>query len=151
VIFMALLLDDLGIDRGAPAAALVNQQLMQFHESLAVNSRRSYGDSCARHRVEHPRSHGDNSTSRPLDLQESAGRPLLHTANADRATKIWTPSGSELPCLARHGQNERLMVLNRKNALFAGSDRGDERAVVMLTSIRTARLTMNGRGHTLAN
>jgi hypothetical protein len=67
---MAFLLNDCGIDRGTPVPALVNQQLVQFHKGRAVNLRRSYGHSCARNRVEHPRSHGNNNTGRTLDLQE---------------------------------------------------------------------------------
>jgi len=88
VIFMALLLNDCGIDRGTPVLTLVNQQLVQFHKGRAVNLRRSDGHSCARHRVEHPRSHGNNNTGRTLDFQESPSCPLLHTANAERAAKI---------------------------------------------------------------
>jgi hypothetical protein len=41
---------------------------------------------------------------------------------------------------ARHGQNDREIALGRKSWLFAGSDRGGERAAVMLTLIRTAKL-----------
>ena len=41
---------------------------------------------------------------------------------------------------ARHGQNEPAMALGRKSWLFAGSDRGGERAAAMLTLIQTARL-----------
>jgi hypothetical protein len=67
---MAFLLNDRDIDRGTPVPALVNQQLVQFHKGRAVNLRRSNGHSCARHRVEHPRRHGNNNTGRALDLQE---------------------------------------------------------------------------------
>jgi transposase len=48
--------------------------------------------------------------------------------------------GNELPFPARHGQNERLIALGRKSWLFAGSDRGAERAAVMATLIMTAKL-----------
>ena len=41
---------------------------------------------------------------------------------------------------ARHGQNDREIALGRKSWLFAGSDRGGERAAVMYTLIQTARL-----------
>ena len=41
---------------------------------------------------------------------------------------------------ARHGQNDREIALGRKSWLFAGSDRGGERAAVMLTLIQTAKL-----------
>jgi len=49
-------------------------------------------------------------------------------------------TGSGLPTPARHGQNERATALGRKAWLFAGSDRGGERAAVMLTLIQTAKL-----------
>jgi IS66 C-terminal element len=42
--------------------------------------------------------------------------------------------------LARYGQNDREIALGRKSWLFAGSDRGGERAAVMYTLIQTARL-----------
>jgi hypothetical protein len=41
---------------------------------------------------------------------------------------------------ARYGQNDREIALGRKSWLFAGSDRGGERAAVMLTLIQTAKL-----------
>jgi transposase len=42
--------------------------------------------------------------------------------------------------LARHGQNEREIALGRKAWLFAGSERGGERAAIMYTLIQTAKL-----------
>jgi hypothetical protein len=39
----------------------------------------------------------------------------------------------------RHGQNERVMTLGRKNYLFAASDDGGRRAAIMYTLIETAR------------
>ena len=49
--------------------------------------------------------------------------------------------GSELPFPARHGQNERLIVLNRKNALFAGHDQGAENWACIASLIETCKLT----------
>ena len=49
-------------------------------------------------------------------------------------------TGTGLPALARHGQNERVMALGRKAWLFAGSDRGGERAAAMYSLIVTAKL-----------
>ena len=48
--------------------------------------------------------------------------------------------GNELLFPARHGQNERMIALGRKAWLFAGSDRGGDRAAVMFTLIQTAKL-----------
>ena len=49
-------------------------------------------------------------------------------------------SGNKLQLPARHGQNDRAIALGRKSWLFAGSDRGGERAAIMLTLIHTAKL-----------
>jgi IS66 C-terminal element len=49
-------------------------------------------------------------------------------------------TGNGLPTLARHGQNERAMALNRKNALFAGSDGGGEHWAVIASLIETCKL-----------
>ena len=46
--------------------------------------------------------------------------------------------GLQLP--ARHGQNDREIVLGRKNYLFAGSDAGGERAAAVYTLVETAKL-----------
>ena len=49
-------------------------------------------------------------------------------------------SGNKLQLPARHGQNDRAIAVGRKAWLFAGSDRGGERAAIMLTLIHTAKL-----------
>src|SRR5262245_22093502 len=49
-----------------------------------------------------------------------------------------TDTGPQHP--ARYGQNDRDIALGRKSWLFAGTDRGGERAAVMYTLIQTARL-----------
>ena len=47
-------------------------------------------------------------------------------------------NGSRHP--ARYGQNDREMALNRKNALFAGSDGGGEHWATIASLIETCRL-----------
>lgn len=47
---------------------------------------------------------------------------------------------SRLPTPARHGQNERAVALNRKNALFAGSDGGGEQWAIIASLIETCKL-----------
>src|SRR5215468_12466001 len=42
--------------------------------------------------------------------------------------------------LARHGQNERTIALNRKNALFAGSDEGGANWAIIASLIETSKL-----------
>ncbi|MEJ6850461.1 transposase domain-containing protein, partial [Sinorhizobium fredii] len=49
-----------------------------------------------------------------------------------------TDSGRQL--LARHGQNVRLMALNRKNALFAGHDAGAENWATIASLVETCKL-----------
>ena len=41
---------------------------------------------------------------------------------------------------ARYGQNDREIVLGRKSRLFAGSDRGGQRAAAMYSIIVTAKM-----------
>jgi IS66 C-terminal element len=47
---------------------------------------------------------------------------------------------SELQLLARYGQNDCVMALERKNYLFAGADCGGERAAAIYSLIGTAKL-----------
>jgi len=49
-------------------------------------------------------------------------------------------SGSELSPLARHGQNEWEIALNRKNALFAGHDAGAENWAIIASLIETCKM-----------
>jgi hypothetical protein len=57
--------------------------------------------------------------------------PTAHTAHA---------SGNEPQPLARYGQNDRAIALGRKSWLFAGSDRGGQRAAAIYSLIVTAKL-----------
>jgi transposase len=50
--------------------------------------------------------------------------------------------GSERPHRPRHGQNERVVAIGRKNWLFAGSEAGGTRAAAIYSVIETAK--MNG-------
>ncbi|WP_260687884.1 transposase domain-containing protein, partial [Rhizobium laguerreae] len=49
-------------------------------------------------------------------------------------------SDNELRLHRRHGQNERGMALNRKNALFAGHDTGAENWAIIASLIETCEL-----------
>lgn len=51
-------------------------------------------------------------------------------------------TGSGLPTPARHGQNERVMVLTRKNALFAGHDLGAEGWAMAASLIETCKINL---------
>jgi hypothetical protein len=48
--------------------------------------------------------------------------------------------GNELLFPARHGQNERVTALGRKNHLYAGSDGGAARWAVVASLLTTAKL-----------
>jgi hypothetical protein len=48
--------------------------------------------------------------------------------------------GSELQLLARHGQNDCVMALGRKNHLFAGSGSGGARWATICSLIETCKL-----------
>jgi hypothetical protein len=47
-------------------------------------------------------------------------------------------NGLRIP--ARHGQNERVIALGRKNHMFAGSDGGADRWAIVSSLIATAKL-----------
>jgi transposase len=49
-------------------------------------------------------------------------------------------TGNGLPTPGRHGQNERVMALGRKNALFAGSDSRGRHWAILASLIQTAKL-----------
>ena len=49
-------------------------------------------------------------------------------------------TGSESLLLARYGQNNPAIALNRKNALFAGTDGGGEHWAVIASLIETCKL-----------
>lgn len=53
-------------------------------------------------------------------------------------------NGNEPPTPDRHGQNERAMALGRRNWTFAGSQRGADRAAIMLSVITTCRCLIAG-------
>jgi len=65
-----------------------------------------------------------------------AARPAYDARSARTADA--SDNGLRHP--ARYGQNDREIALGRKSWLFAGSDRGGERAAAMYTLIQTARL-----------
>ena len=60
---------------------------------------------------------------------------------------VWKPSGRNTDATCneprhhrRHGQNERDIALNRKNALFAGHDAGAENWAIIASLIETCKL-----------
>ena len=49
-------------------------------------------------------------------------------------------SGNEPPVPPRHGQNEQVIALTRKNALFAGSEIGAENWAMLASLVATCKL-----------
>jgi hypothetical protein len=100
----------------------------------------AHGHCNANNGIEHPDSNGNDNAGRPHDLKKLARRLLLHAPYADFVAKIPGATGNGLPTLARHGQNERAMALNGKNALFAGSDVGAENWAIGASLIESCKL-----------
>ncbi len=65
--------------------------------------------------------------------RDASGRP----GPAVRAARA---SDNELRLRAQHGQNERAIALNRKNALLAGSDGGGENWAIVASLVETCKL-----------
>src|ERR1700745_4067647 len=73
---------------------------------------------------------------RKLRPRRRAARHIVVESGAHTARA----SGNEPQLLARYGQNDRVIALGRKSWLFAGSDRGGQRAAAMYSLIVTAKL-----------
>jgi hypothetical protein len=63
-----------------------------------------------------------------------------HPECGERSARTADASDNGLRYPARYGQNDREIALGRKAWLFAGSDRGADRAALMATLIMTAKL-----------
>jgi hypothetical protein len=75
--------------------------------------------------------------------ERRAGGEIVYVEVAPGAAHRVRASGNKLQLPARHGQNDRTIALRRKAWLFAGSDRGGQRAAVRVPANRTFR------GHSL--
>jgi IS66 C-terminal element len=138
---MVILPNDFGIAPGVWGAGGAHQQPLQFNKCREIHVRRAIGHRGANDGIKHPIGNGNNHARRTHDVQKATRRSLRYAPDDDLAAKIRSDaSGNGLPTPARHGQNERVMALGRKSWLFAGSDRGGERAAIMLTLIQTAKL-----------
>ena len=67
-------------------------------------------------------------------------RPAARHTGAEHGAHRVRASGNKLRLPARHGQNDRALALNRKNALFAGHDLGAENWAVLASLIKTCKL-----------
>src|SRR5690242_16829571 len=83
---------------------------------------------------------------RPRRCREPLRHEQLHRPRAARhivvelAAHTARASGNGSQLLARYGQNDCRIALGRKSWLFAGSDRGGERAAALYSLIVTAKL-----------
>jgi hypothetical protein len=69
-----------------------------------------------------------------------AGRTPLDILSSNPAPRTARASGNGSQLLARHGQNDRVIALGRRNWLFAGSNSGGDRAAATYSILQTAKL-----------
>jgi IS66 C-terminal element len=139
-----LSLDDSVIVPGASSETALDEQMMKLEQRRYCHTWRA--DRChtgAGDRVQHPcgdcRDHAGhclNVNNLPGGTQRHAVRCSVAGCGAQRADA----TGNELQLPARHGQNERVIALNRKNALFAGSDEGAENWAMLASLVETCKL-----------
>jgi len=72
--------------------------------------------------------------------EQPARRCAVRCSVAGRGAHRAGATGNELQLPARHGQNERVIALSRKNALFAGSDEGAENWAMLASLIESCKL-----------
>ena len=95
----------------------------------------------ANDRIKHPVSNGNNDARRTQDAQKSAGRSLRYAPDHRPCGQNRDASGTELPTPARHGQNERVMALGRKNRGSSPAPTGGgEPWAVIASLIETCKL-----------
>jgi hypothetical protein len=138
--FIAFLPNESFIARRVSGRAGPYQHLLQYQQHPQINARRTHHHLGTRDSIEHPACYGDDGACRPFHLHELPACSLLYAPNKNLAPKIGMPSVMDFQFLTRHGQNERVMALGRKSWLFAGSDRGGQRAAAMYSLMVTARL-----------
>ena len=95
---------------------------MQISQRRYRHARRAELHAGAGGGIEHPCRHHDDDAGRHLDVDDIAAGALLAvlTPNAAPIQRDASDNGPRPP--ARHGQNDRVIALGRKNSLFAGSD-----------------------------
>jgi hypothetical protein len=101
---MAFLPNDSAIAQGVCGAGGAHQQLLQINQCRQIDLRGTHGHPGAHRRIEHPISHGDDDTGRPLNLQEPPRRSLLHSPDADHAAEIRMPAVTNFQFLGDMGR-----------------------------------------------
>jgi hypothetical protein len=90
--------------------------------------------------IQHPGRQNNDHTRRRLDVDNLATGALLTALLPNPAPVQCVPTVMDLDFLPDMGRMNGRFALGRKAWLFAGSDRGGERAAIMYTLILTARL-----------
>ena len=90
--------------------------------------------------IEHPPGHRDHYAGGPQHLEEIAQSLAAPPDARQPCCQNTGATGNGLPTPARHGQNERVMAIGRRNWLFAGSKAGGERAAAIYSIIETCKL-----------
>src|SRR4051794_12287294 len=83
---------------------------------------------------------GVGGSAAPTRSRATAQRNGSRCSAAGRAARAADASGSEPRPPARHGQNDPVMALGRKNSLFAGSDGGAHHWAIVASLVATAKL-----------
>jgi hypothetical protein len=137
---MVFLPNDRGIAPGVCGAGSDYQPPLQLDQRRQIDAWRTHGHGNANNGIEHPIRNGNDNAGGPHDLKKFGPSLVAPRAVCRLCCQNTGATGNGLPTLARHGQNERAMALNRKNALFAGSDGGGEHWAVIASLIETCKL-----------
>jgi hypothetical protein len=137
---MVFLPNDRGIAPGVCGAGSDYQPPLQLDQRRQIDAWRTHGHGNANNGIEHPIRNGNDNAGGPHDLKKFGPSLVAPRAVCRLCCQNTGATGNGLPTLDRHGQNERAMALGRKSWLFAGSERGADRAAVMATLIMTAKL-----------
>ena len=117
------------------------QESIEFDERVNRHAAGAILHARARDRIKHPRrDHHNHAGQAPLRSAQSGRRDAARCDGGERSGRKGGASDNGPRHPARHGQNDREIALGRRAWLFAGSDRGAERAAVMFTLITTAKL-----------
>jgi hypothetical protein len=116
------------------------QQPIQIGQTGHVDYWRAERHRRAHGGIKHPGGKDDRDAQFSLYNNDFRSRPPLRVKLPDPAAIQRVPAIMDPPRPCRYAQNERPTAIGRKSWLFAGSDRGGERATAMYSLIATARL-----------
>ncbi len=91
-------------------------------------------------RIQHPPCHHNDHASRNFHVDDFTTCAPLRVPGAEPGAHKARAICNELLPPARYGQNDPVMPMTRKAALFAGSDGGARHWAIAMTLIQTAKL-----------